>query len=52
MNKQTNKEQNQTHQYKEQTDGCQRGGDVGIGKMGEGEWKIQNSSYGMNRPQG
>ena len=25
--------------------------DGGLGKMGEGEWKIQVSSYGMNKSQ-
>ena len=39
MNKQTT----QAHRYREQTGGCQRGGGVGVGNMGEGGQKVQNS---------
>ena len=36
MNKQM-KNQNQTYRHRKQTDGFQRGGVWGFGKMGEGE---------------
>jgi len=36
-----------THKYREQADGYQREGDGGMGKMGEGDWEVQASSYGM-----
>ena len=48
MNKQTNKKQNQTYKYREQTDGCQREMGWRKGTMWEEEWEIQDSSYGMN----
>ena len=48
--KQMNKQkQNQTYKYKEQTDGWQREDRWGMGKMSEGEWEIQVSSYGISR---
>lgn len=37
MNKQTNKKQNQTYKYREQTDGFQRKRHEGIDKVGEQE---------------
>ena len=43
--------QNQTYKYREQTDDCQKAGGWGMGKMGEGVWEIQASSYGMNKSQ-
>ena len=46
--KQMNKEK-QTQKYREQTDGCQMGGGWGMGKMGDVEWEVQASSYGMNK---
>ena len=46
MNEQTKKE---THKYREQTDGYQKRGGCGLGKMAEGEWEIQASGYGMNK---
>ena len=50
----TIKEQKQTHKYKEQTDGCDRGEEKGggKGKMGEMECKIQASSCEMNKSWG
>ena len=32
-----------------QTNACQRGEGEVMGKMGEGEWEIQASSYGMKK---
>ena len=49
MNIQTNKKQKQTQKYREHTGGCQSGGVEGNGKIGEEEWEIQASSYGMNK---
>lgn len=40
--------QNQTCTYREKTDGCQRGGSWGMGKICEAEWEIQVSSYGIS----
>ena len=48
MNKQM-KSRIQTYKYREQTDGCQRGWGEGLGKMGEGEWEILASSYGVSK---
>ena len=48
MNEQT-KKKNQTSKYREQTDGCQRGGGWWLAKMGEEQWEIQASTYGMNK---
>lgn len=36
-------------QNKEEIYGCQREGGRVIGKMGEGEWGIQGSNYGMKK---
>ena len=44
---QQQKKQNQSHKYREQTDGFQRGG--GMGNIGAGERETQASSYGMNK---
>lgn len=44
-----NKKQNQTYKYREQTDGYQRRQRWGMGKIGEDEWEIWTSSYGMNK---
>ena len=43
--------QNRTYEYREQSDGCQRGGGLGVWeKIGEREWwEIQAFSYGMNK---
>lgn len=39
---QINKKQKQrTYKIREQTDGSQRGGDWGMGKMDEGQWEIR-----------
>ena len=47
------KKQKQTHKYKKQTDGCQRRGvPTRTGKMVEGEWEVQVSSYGMSESWG
>lgn len=35
----------QTHRYREQADGCQRGWGGGLGSKGEGDSKVQTSSY-------
>ena len=37
--------QNETRRYREQIGGCQRGGELGVGKMGKGGKKVQSSSY-------
>ena len=42
----SNKER--THSYKEEIDGCQRKG-LGMGEIGKGGQKAQNSSYKTNR---
>ena len=39
--------QKQIPKYKGQNDGGQRKG--GKGKLGEGEWEVQASSYGRNK---
>ena len=49
QNKWINKQQNQTHKYREPTEGCQRGRGGGMGKMCEGEKEIVASSYKMNK---
>ena len=41
--------QKQAHKHGEQIVGCQSGGGRGMGKMGEGEWEIAVSRYGMNK---
>ena len=46
MNKQTNKRQNKTYEYREQTDNYQLGW---MGKMGEEEWEIQAFNYGRSK---
>ena len=51
MNKEPNIKQNQTYKYREQSDGCQRIDEWGMGDMGEGKWDIQASHYGMNTSQ-
>ena len=43
---------NQTYKYREHTDGCQRGEGGGMGKISEGEWEVQASSYRINKSQG
>ena len=35
-----------------QSGGAEEGTRGGTGKMGEREWEIQSSSYGINKPQG
>ena len=54
QNKQINnkKKQHQTYKYREKTYGCQKAGRWRMGKIGEGEWKIQTSDYGMNKSWG
>ena len=49
--KQTNKptSENQAHSYREQIAGCQGGRGVEEGKTGEGDQKVQNFSYKINR---
>ena len=44
-----NKQAKETHKHREQTGDFQRGCGWEVGKMGEGEWDIQASSYGMNK---
>ena len=44
-----NKKQNQTYKCRQQTDGWQRERGGGMGEMGEGDWEIQASSYGMKK---
>ena len=46
--KKKKKKQNQIYEYREQTDGCLRGGGGEMGKISQGKWKIQASNYGMN----
>ena len=51
MSKQTSEKQNQTYiLYKEQKQADLSEG--GMGKIGEGEWKAQDSSYGGNKSWG
>ena len=38
----------ESDKYREQTDGCQREGGWGVSRMGEREWEIQASSYGIS----
>lgn len=45
--KQINSRNRLTHT--ENNDGCQREGDKRLGKMGEREWEVQASSYGINQ---
>ena len=42
------KKKRKSHRYREQTGGCQRQGWV-LGKMGEGNQKLQTSSYTVNK---
>ena len=50
MNKQVNKKQNQTYKYREQTDGCIRGGGgCGDWQIGKGKGEMPASSYGMSK---
>ena len=50
-NKYTNKKQNQTCKYREQTDGCPMEGYGEMGKMGEGKWETWATSCRMNKSQ-
>lgn len=47
--KQINKKQKQTYKYRQQTDGCQRGGSGEMGKMVEGKWEITGFQLCMSK---
>ena len=44
--------QNETCRYREQIGDCQRGGELGVGKMGKGDQKVQSSSYKISKSWG
>ena len=51
-NEQIFKNQKQTHKYRKLVVTRVGGGVPGMGKMGKGEWEVQDSSYGMNKSWG
>lgn len=42
--------ENKAHRYREQNGSCHREGGSGMGKINEGDLKVQISSYKANRP--
>ena len=50
--KQNTPTKNQTHKYGEETGDCQRGGGLGVDKMGKGHQKELISSYKINESWG
>ena len=42
----------QTHRYRGDIGGCQRGGRWCMREMGEGDYEVQTSSYRINKSQG